>query len=297
VLQAVSLSKGERLHFLRFAGPGHFYSPLPDIADIRKLSKSLFDTSIASLPGIDLNVDVQLDLVRRFGAFMDEMPFVAASTGLRYRLDNSYFSYGDVASLYGMMRVFRPNRIIEIGSGYSSAAMLDISDAHFDGKIEFDFIEPYPDRLNSLLRTSDRERCRIRESQVQDVDAPIFDQLAAGDILFVDSSHVARIGSDVLRIVFDILPKLSPGVIVHFHDIHWPFEYPEMWIEGGRAWNEAYLVRAFLQFNSAFEILFFNSYLELHHRDLLAKFCPLMLKTPSARQTPSNGSLWIRRKG
>ena len=108
-----------------------------------------------------------------------------------------------------------------------------------------------------------------------------------GDILFIDSSHVAKIGSDVVYLMTEVLPQLRPGVLVHFHDVFWPFEYPEEWVQEGRAWNETYMLKAFLQFNERFRILLFCSYLALHHRAVLEQHLPLALKN-------SGGSLWLR---
>ncbi len=135
------------------------------------------------------------------------------------------------------------------------------------------------------------------ETPVQAVPPDVFRALREGDMLLVDSSHVAKTRSDVLDVLFRILPLLAPGVLIHFHDVLWPFEYPEIWLEEGRAWNEAYFVRAFLAHNAQFEILLFNSFLEHCHPDLLAEHLPLMLKPPASRITPGNSSLWIRRVG
>jgi len=122
----------------------------------------------------------------------------------------------------------------------------------------------------------------------QHVPRAIYTELKNNDILFIDSSHVAKVGSDVVFLLTDILPILHRGVIVHIHDIYWPFEYPEDWVLSGRAWNEAYLVKAFLQFNSSFEILLFNSYLTIHHQGIMKQLLPLFM--------PNGGSsLWIRK--
>ena len=116
----------------------------------------------------------------------------------------------------------------------------------------------------------------------------MFPSLEAHDSLFVDFTHVCRINSDVNRILFEILPGLKSGVYVHFHDIFYPVEYPKEWVYEGRAWNEAYALRAFLQFNSAFRIVFFNTYLNLFHRPIYEMHMPLCLKN-------TGGSLWIQR--
>jgi hypothetical protein len=114
-------------------------------------------------------------------------------------------------------------------------------------------------------------------------------------MLFIDSSHVAKKDSDVVHILFEVLPRLNKGVMVHFHDVLWPFEYPEIWLARGRAWNEAYFLRAFLQYNPGFEIVFFNSYLASMQREILKRKMPLALKTPSSSVTPGNSSLWLRK--
>jgi predicted O-methyltransferase YrrM len=186
-----------------------------------------------------------------------------------------------------MLRWLRPRRIVEVGSGHSSALMLDTADERA-WPIKFLFIEPYPDRLKTLLRTSDAAH-EILPVPVQDVLLSRFDALESGDILFIDSSHVAKVGSDVVWLLEAVLPALHAGVVVHIHDIFWPFEYPEVWLRQGRAWNEAYFVRAFLQFNSAFEILWFTSYLTTCHRERVAAKMPLLLRD-------HGGSLWLRKR-
>ena len=193
------------------------------------------------------------------------------------------------------MRQFQPRRIVEVGSGFSSAAMLDVNDRFLGRKLQFTFIEPYPDRLNSLLSAGDKSSCKILVKGVQQVELDAFQSLEENDFLFVDSSHVGKSHSDVLHILFEILPRLNKGVLVHFHDVMWPFEYPQSWLEEGRAFNEAYFLRAFLQHNSAFEVLFFNSFMMAQHAELLRIKMPRMLKSPSTPETIGNSSLWLRK--
>jgi hypothetical protein len=122
---------------------------------------------------------------------------------------------------------------------------------------------------------------------VQDVGLERFRALQANDLLFIDSSHVGKVGSDVVHLLTRVLPLLQPGVLIHIHDLFWPFEYPEDWLMAGRAWNEAYVVQAFLQFNAAFEIVWFTSYLEHCHTETLHRQLPL-----TARD--QGGSLYLR---
>ncbi len=290
------LVESGNLGFIRFASLGHFYSPIPDLSEIDSKQEDIFDRSAIKIPGIELNEESQLQLVESFSLLYKEIPFSSTkSEKLRYFLDNLFFSYGDGIILYSFLRHFSPKRIIEVGSGFSSCEMLDINDLFLNKQIDFTFIEPFPDRLFGLLFEEEKKKVRVEVKPVQEVELNIFSSLEANDILFIDSSHVAKINSDVLHILFYILPQLKKGVIIHFHDVLWPFEYPMNWLEAGRAWNEAYILRAFLQYNPAFEILYFNSYMALHHADVLGESMPLVLKKPSSEETPGNSSLWIRK--
>jgi len=282
--------------FLKFAPPGHFYSPIPDIKEVDAHSRIVFDRLQTRIPSIDLNIELQTTLSRELAAYYGDIPFPEKrQSGSRYYLDNEYFSYGDGVVVYSMMRRFKPKCVIEVGSGFSSAAMLDVNEKFFNNAIEFAFIEPFPDRLFSLLRDEDAERCKVLRTQVQEIPENLFSKLHENDILFIDSSHVAKTHSDVVHLLFNILPSLNRGVIVHFHDILWPFEYPSLWFKHGRAWNEAYFLRAFLQYNSTFQILYFNSLMEIYHGDFLRREMPLAVKMPSSPVTPGNTSLWIRK--
>ncbi|MHC4961147.1 MAG: class I SAM-dependent methyltransferase [Planctomycetota bacterium] len=251
---------------------GHFYSPLPDISRVRNNYPNIVSSDSFSLPGIDLREDFQQNLLHELEAYFRAFDFQEKETkGYRYYSENGMFGKGSALVLYSMIRHFQPKRIIEIGSGYTSALMLDVNEHFMDRKIDFTFIEPYPERLYSLLREDDKEKSEILTKPLQEVPKHRFEQLKEKDFLFIDSSHVSKIGSDVNRIVFEILPLLHSGVIVHFHDIYWPFEYPLEWIELGRAWNEAYLLRAFLQYNKTFEILLFNNLIGHHLENLNRK--------------------------
>ena len=275
--------------FLRKFPPGHFYSPIPDGEFVQQHRDRLFDREVAEVPGIDTRADGQLALLTEFARFYPELPFPAQKSGdRRYYFENSSFCWGDAMGLYSMLRHLRPQRVIEVGSGFSSAVMLDTNDLCLNRRVKFTFIEPYPERLFSLLNDADRQQHEILVSPVQDVPLQTFQELQAGDILFIDSSHVGKIGSDVLFLLTSVLPALARGVYIHVHDVFWPFEYPEEWVRGGRAWNEDYLLRAFLQFNTSFRIEFFNQYLATHHRDALERSLPLFARNPG-------GSFWMSR--
>jgi len=268
---------------------GHFHSPVPDARDVL----ACFDAGAApsdEIPGIDLNREGQVRLLREFQPSYEEMPFPEERRqGFRYHFRNDWFSYPDAILLYCFLRKHRPHRIIEVGSGFSSAVMLDTVDRFFDDRPEITLIEPNPERLNDLLTADDRGRVRILERRVQDVPPEVFLSLQAGDLLFVDSSHVTKCGSDVNFLMFHVLPRLPAGVFVHFHDIFYPFEYPPHWLAQGRYWNEIYLLRAFLSFNREWEVYFFNSYVEQVLREAVEETMPLFLRNPG-------GSLYLRRR-
>jgi predicted O-methyltransferase YrrM len=273
----------------RFAGPGHFYSPIPSMDEVRRDAAGLFGPPPQALPGIELNEARQLELLEEITQYYRELPFPEhKSPGRRYFYENPMYSYSDAIFLYGMIRHAHPKRIVEVGSGFSSCVILDTADLFLDGKVECTFIEPYPNRLLSLLKPEDRERVLFLVKRVQDVGAEPFLALERNDILLIDSSHVAKIGSDVNYLLGEVLPRLQPGVYVHVHDIFYPFEYPEQWIRDGRWWNEAYTLRAFLAFNSAFKIILFNTFLERFHREIFERDMPLCLRN-------EGGSIWVQR--
>jgi predicted O-methyltransferase YrrM len=241
---------------LAFAPPGHFYSPIPSPKEIERHAARLFDRSLKEIPGVDLALDDQLALVQEFAGYYAEQPFTAQpENGRRFGLRNGFFEYSDAFFLYGMMRKAKPKRIVEIGSGNSSACMLDVNELFFENRIDLTFIEPYADSLRSKFRPGDEERVTVVERPLETVAIDVFSSLQPNDILFVDCSHVVKAGSDAQYLFAEILPAVQPGVIVHVHDIFYPFEYPREWIAEGRYWNEAYVLRSFLQFNSAFRIL------------------------------------------
>ncbi|MBW8034542.1 MAG: class I SAM-dependent methyltransferase [Planctomycetes bacterium] len=267
--------------------PGHFYSPVPDIDWVQSNRETLYPEKVTLSSDVDIQENSQKALLREVAKHFPDFKFpTEPSEDFRYH-ENDMFGFGSGLMLFGMIRHFQPKRIIEIGSGHTSALMLDTNERFMNHQMELTFIEPNPERLHGLLKEDDRTRCTIFEKPAQDIPISYFQQLQKNDILFIDSSHVTKIGSDVNHIFFNILPLLNPGVIIHFHDIYWPFEYPLAWIELGRAWNEAYLLRAFLQYNDHFEILQFNQYLFSCFPEFYQEQTGL---------TGAGSSIWIRKK-
>jgi len=268
--------------------PGHFYSPFPDLEELRENEEEIFNIP-ESIPSVNLNEESQLRLLASFADYYKELPFKDEKTeGFRYYFINDKYGYSDAIYLYCMLRHVKPNRIIEVGSGYSSCVTLDTNEHFLGNSLTCTFIEPYPELLESLLKDEERDKVQIIQRKLQEVSLDTFDSLEENDILFIDSTHVSKVHSDVNYIFFDILPRLKKGVYIHFHDIFFPFEYPKEWIYQGRAWTEDYLMRAFLQYNEAFEIILFGSYLGIFHAKEVGEVLPLCLKN-------SGGSLWLRK--
>lgn len=269
---------------------GHFYSPIHNLSDLKPDEDRIFERNRRTLPGIKLNEDKQKNVMQSFVETYDDLPFSdEPSDQTRYGYKNGGYSYSDAICLYSMIRRLKPKKIIEVGSGYSSCCMLDTNELFFNNNIDMNFIEPYPKLLKSLMRKDDLQRWPIHEKRLQDMPADLFKTLGENDILFVDSTHVSRAGSDVNHLFFEILPILNQGVHVHFHDIHYPFEYPKHWVYEGRGWTENYILRAFLEFNSDFEIVFSNTFMQSFHRQFFEDNLSLCLKNPGA-------SIWLRRR-
>jgi len=272
-----------------FVPPGHFYSPIPSLDEVKAQEAKLFGNCPAVIPGIDLRESEQLALLGELAEFYGEMPFQPTRQAhLRYYFENPAYSYSDAICLYSMIRRVKPGKIMEIGSGFSSCVMLDTNELFFQGNISTTFIEPYPELLYSLVKEEDKPSLRVIPKKLQEVDVAEFDALQANDILFIDSTHVSKINSDVNTIFFELFPRLPSGCYVHIHDIFYPFEYPKEWLYEGKAWNEAYMLRAFLQYNREFPIILMNTYLEHFHESFFQEYMPLCLVN-------RGGSIWLRK--
>ena len=271
----------------QFVPPGHFYSAVPPLQEIFANEQKLFTVRSRTLPGLELNESEQVTLLHAFKAFYDELDFPKErGPRRRYYFENPAYSYSDAIFLHCMLRHTKPKRIVEVGSGYSSCMTLDTNELFLDGRAECTFIEPYPELLYSLIRPEDRQHIEVIERGLQSVDLERFTRLEAGDILFIDSTHVSRAASDVNFLFFEVLPLLKKGVRIHFHDIFYPFEYPKQWLLEGRQWTEIYLLRAFLQFNTRFKVIFFNTFLQHFHYEYFQQEMPLALLN-------RGGSIWL----
>jgi hypothetical protein len=268
--------------------PGHYYSAIPRLSDALRAVEAV--AGVRTVPGVDLRTEAQLALLADLAAFAATIPFGEAgeATGCRYAYGNTWFEHCDAVVLHALLRHLRPARLLEVGSGFSSAVTLDTNDRFLAGSLAITFVEPNPYRLDALLRDSDRTRHTVIRRPVWEAPLEALDALRPGDIFFIDTSHVLKPGSDVHYLFFEMLPRLAPGVIIHLHDIFWPFEYPEDWLRMGRAYNEAYLARALLTQSRGYEILFFNHYLQCCHPEAVTAALPVAMRSRGS-------SLWLRK--
>jgi hypothetical protein len=265
--------------------PGHFYSPIVNRDELWHDRRRVFDRA-RPVHDINLNEPGQLNIVSEFRDYYSKVPFPESkSTENLYYYDNGFYSYGDAIVLFCMLYHFKPQRVIEFGSGFSSCAILDTKRL-FLPNMQCLFIDPYPQRLRELLGSPCVE-APIIEARAQ--DAIGLPEMKENDVVFIDSTHVSKAGSDVNYHLFEFLPQLPVGVLIHFHDVFYPFEYPESWFfDENRSWNENYLLRAFLMGNQNYEIVFFNDFMNWKHHDLTVQALPLFGKNPG-------GALWLRK--
>lgn len=261
----------------------HYYEPLISRADLRRP----LDVP-RPLPGVDLCVAKQLETLGAFrlAAELDRIP-IAQSSPSTFGFENGTFFFADAAWLYSCVRTFKPNRIIEVGSGNSTlVARLAIDANNAEGHVtEQVCIEPYE------MPWLEQLGVRVIRRRAEECPPELFLGLRSGDILFIDSSHVIRPQGDVLFLLQEILPQLQSGVLVHVHDIFTPRDYPDRWLfESVNMWDEQYLLEALLAFNDRMEVIGALNYLYREHFEALATAIPLMRRFPDREPM----SFWMR---
>lgn len=258
----------------------HYYEPL---FDINQLSKIL--NSKRELSGIDFRVENQIELMSKFNYQAELLQHPINKNQDKYYYQNKSFESGDAELYYSMIREYQPEKIIEIGSGFSTLIAIEAI-AKNNNQCSITCIEPYEmEWLESL-------NLEVIRDKVELLSPDTFLALEADDILFIDSSHIIRPQGDVLFEILEILPKLNQGVMVHFHDIFTPNDYPIKWLtDEFRLWNEQYLLEAFLSNNAEFEIVCSLNLLTRAHPDVVNRAFPIHAKVPN----PNPGSFWIRK--
>ncbi len=273
--------------------PVHYYQPLPDT---RELKDGLWQKP-SELIGVEMNAAGQLTLLAELSAKYkkeyESFPRTKTENPLEYYVNNRTFTAVDGEILYCLIRSLKPRRILEIGSGnstfLSAQAILKNKAEDCDYQGELVVIDPFP--RNEIFKKGFPGLTQLITKKVQAVPLAEFKKLTANDILFIDSSHVLKIGSDVQFLFSEILPRLNPGVVIHFHDIFLPLEYPRKWIlQDCLFWTEQYLLQAFLTFNDTFKVLWGSSYMHLKYPDKLAA------AFSSYQQTAvPPGSFWLKK--
>jgi predicted O-methyltransferase YrrM len=262
--------------FQRFGitvSPNHYYWPVPDFRELEARTWPAEEDPI----GVDLAYARQLDFLRTIVPQFspewesDAAPFFSVS----YNYNNGFFETIDAEIAYTLVRHLKPRRIVEVGGGYSSrvmAAALDVN-LKLDGvRGELVTIDPFPDRFPKKALS---DRVHLIPQTIQKVDLDVFLSLQSGDFLFLDSSHVVGIGSDVVREYLEILPRVAPGVIVHAHDIFIPSDYPrEAVLHNLAFWSEQYLLQALLMNNPHYEVLWGSSSMQSREPAALEKAFP-----------------------
>lgn len=263
----------------------HYYQPM--INPRKYLTKHLSEDR--TLPGIDLNIEQQLNLLEQFNYNEELLKIPVGKTeGHAYYFENGSYGPGDAEYLYQVIRHFKPKRLIEIGSGNSTLiARLAIEQNQKeqpDYQCAHSCIEPYEQPWLEELGV------QVIRERVESIPLTFFQQLEPNDILFIDSSHIIRPQGDVLFEYLELLPTLNSGVLIHIHDIFTPKDYPENWvIKEHRLWNEQYLLEAFLTLNTRFKIIAAVNYLAHHHRDKFSAKCPVF-GSQSGREP---GAFWL----
>ena len=243
-----------------------------------------------TLPGIDFHLDKQVSLVGSFD-YWDELDAIPKTPvpGYGFHYDNGAFEAPDAEFLYSFIRKLKPARILEIGSGYSTRMTIEAigaSKAEDPAYLcDLTCVEPFcREWLERLDATVIRERVEL-------LDPEVFASLQAGDVCFIDSSHIIRPGRDVLYLFLEVLPRLNPGVYVHVHDVYTPSDYPRMWREKyWQFWNEQYLLEAFLSHNDKWEVVAALGMLAEQRPELLVSKFPAF-----AALGGMAGSFWMRR--
>lgn len=283
-LRNLPVSKSILLGVGVFPVRDHYYEPQ---FDFRKIKHALAEKR--ELPAIDWNTAEQLEALEKFSyaAELRAIP-TGKSPGLKFYFNNGAFDSGDAEYWYQLLRVKKPARIFEVGSGHSTRMAIHAIRKNQEEDAEYVCkhvcIEPY--EMPWLEETA----VTVVRKKVEDLELSFFAELEAGDILFIDSSHMIRPQGDVLFEYLQLLPSLRKGVIVHVHDIFSPRNYPAAWLkEDVRFWNEQYLLEAFLSHNSAWKIIGALNYLQHEHYGALKEACPFL--TP----TREPGSFYIQK--
>ena len=274
----------------------HYYLPIPEELDV----SNGFWEKTSDLIGLDMNVPLALDHLKNvFPHYMEEFrskfPVYATNNPEQFYLINGGYMAGDAHVYYSLIRHYKPHRVVEIGAGNSTilAGVACLQNQEETGlSVSLTAIDPFPYDLLASGKVPGLSN--MIKAKVQDVDLELFTSLVAGDILFIDSSHVLKSGGDVQTEYLEILPRLAPGVFVHIHDISLPRGYPSVYYDNYLYWNEQYLLQAFLAFNSRFEVVWPGNYMMLNYPEQVLTVFPEIQIMRQHYPLSEPSAFWIR---
>lgn len=281
---------------LNIAKRADYYSTLPVLGELRQ-TRSRWDRP-SSLAGLQIDVGA---LCKRLGVMAEQWEDEFRGVAGDY-IENTRRGFGpglpafDARTLYYFLRDYKPRRYLEVGSGLSTyyASLAAARNAVEGSPLHLTCVEPYP--FDALRTLPDFE---LVEGFVQDTPLEVFESLDSGDVLFIDSSHALKVDSDVAYLFLEVLPRVKPGVLVHIHDVPFPFNVPypaDTWLFGERwpvYWNEAMVVQAFLAFNTSFEVLLSVPMIRHEDESFLQERFPEYVPVADDPNPPS--SLWLQR--
>jgi hypothetical protein len=264
--------------------PNNWCWPLNDVPFLRRHPELWAHGHVPR--GVDWDLEGQVDLIRRLSGYSGELADVPTEPTGRpgeFAWKNGSFPPGDAYAYYGLVRDLKPRRVVEIGAGASTLVLKRALEQNGDSA-QVTLIEPNPRwRVLGELPTG----WQLQQTILQKADLTAFDKLTSGDVVFYDGSHCAETGGDVNWMLFRVLPRLSRGVWIQFHDIFWPRDYPPQWIlHEGLSWNEQYILQAFLMHNSAYRVRIGLTMLTIERADVMSALFP----------GPSHGvSVWLEK--
>ena len=252
--------------------PVHYYSSIPDILELEE-NKEIWAYK-SELPGLGVNLDEQIENLKRI--CLPVQSEYKGNESYNYAVKNAFgpgYVYIEAQALHAVIRHYKPGRVIEVGSGVSTWCMLEaakLNKEEMGQETSITCIEPYPSAQLKKLN-----EINLIEEKVQSVAFDeAFSDLGENDFLFIDSSHTVKPGSDVNWLILEILPRLNPGVIVHFHDIYLPFDYSPTVLKTFFHWMETSMLRAYLAQNERAKCIFCQSHIHAERQDVLKDVFP-----------------------
>jgi predicted O-methyltransferase YrrM len=284
-LEHFPATKGMFLRVGVFPVSDHYYEPQ---FAFRRLRRSLRQDRL--LPGLDMNVEEQLSILRSF-CYQEELLRFPLHTrkAHEFAYNDGPFRSGDCEYLYAMIRRFKPARILEIGAGHSTLMIRNAVRANraenTDYACDHICIEPYE------VAWLEGVGVRVIREKVETLTVELFQSLRRNDILFIDSSHIVRPQGDVLFLYQQVMPKLNSGVLIQVHDIFTPKDYLDDWLLNKTLfWNEQYILEALLTDTTKYRVIAAVNYLKHNHAEIIRSRLPILDKQFETREP---GSFWI----